>query len=107
MKTATVKEIQAELEQLPQAGLVTLCLRLAKFKKENKELLTYLLFESFDEDAYLITVKNYIDEQFEPRLIMPISLSYDHRLIDGADAARFMKWLKEAIENPFFLMLEG
>jgi pyruvate dehydrogenase E2 component (dihydrolipoamide acetyltransferase) len=45
--------------------------------------------------------------QFEPRLIMPISLSYDHRLIDGADAARFMKWVKEAIENPFLLMLEG
>jgi pyruvate dehydrogenase E2 component (dihydrolipoamide acetyltransferase) len=49
----------------------------------------------------------YIDEKFEPRLMMPFSLSYDHRLIDGADAARFMKWVKEAIENPFLLMLEG
>ncbi len=44
---------------------------------------------------------------FIPRLIMPLSLSYDHRLIDGADAAKFMKWLKEAIENPFLIMLEG
>lgn len=44
---------------------------------------------------------------FEPKLIMPLSLSYDHRLIDGADAARFMKWVKEAIENPFLILLEG
>mgnify|MGYP001602025496 CR=1 FL=1 len=49
----------------------------------------------------------YIEEKFEPRLMMPLSLSYDHRIIDGADAARFMKWLKEALENPFLLILEG
>ncbi len=49
----------------------------------------------------------YIEEHFVPRLMMPLSLSYDHRLIDGADAARFMKWLKEAIENPFVLLLDG
>lgn len=49
----------------------------------------------------------YINGVFEPKLIMPLSLSYDHRVIDGADAARFMKWLKEAIENPFLLILEG
>jgi len=47
------------------------------------------------------------DEGFEPRLIMPLSLSYDHRLIDGADAARFMRWVAEAIEQPFLLSLEG
>lgn len=64
MKAATVKDIQVELEQLPQAKLVGLCLRLAKFKKENKELLTYLLFESFDEDAYVANVKKYVEEQF-------------------------------------------
>lgn len=49
----------------------------------------------------------YHEGHFEPRLIMPFSLSYDHRLIDGADAARFLKWVREAIENPFLLMLEG
>ena len=65
MKTATVKDIQAELEQLAQPGLVSLCLRLTKFKKENKELLTYLLFESFDEDAYIVNVKKFMDQQFE------------------------------------------
>ena len=45
--------------------------------------------------------------EFRPRLIMPISLTYDHRLIDGAAAARFTRWLCEAIEEPFLLMLEG
>lgn len=43
--------------------------------------------------------------QFVPRLLMPLSLSYDHRVIDGADAARFMAWLKEALENPWALFL--
>jgi pyruvate dehydrogenase E2 component (dihydrolipoamide acetyltransferase) len=47
------------------------------------------------------------DGGFEPRLIMPLSLSYDHRLIDGADAARFARWVAQAIEQPFLLSLEG
>ena len=64
MKTASVKEIQSELEGLNQPELMALCLRLAKFKKENKELLTYLLFESFDEEAYIVNLKHYMDEQF-------------------------------------------
>ena len=64
MKASTVKEIQLELEQSTQPELVALCLRLAKFKKENKELLTYLLFESFDQEAYLRSVKDQMDQQF-------------------------------------------
>ena len=48
-----------------------------------------------------------IDDKFEPRLMMPFSLSFDHRLIDGADGARFLRWLCEAVENPFLLALEG
>ncbi len=64
MKTASVKDIQAELEQLAQPRLMALCLRLVKFKKENKELLTYLLFESFDEDAYVANVNFFMEEQF-------------------------------------------
>jgi pyruvate dehydrogenase E2 component (dihydrolipoamide acetyltransferase) len=44
---------------------------------------------------------------FEPRLMLPLSLSYDHRIIDGADAARFLRWLAEAFEQPFLLSLEG
>ncbi len=45
--------------------------------------------------------------QFVPRLILPLSLSYDHRLIDGADAARFLRWICEALEEPLILALEG
>ena len=45
--------------------------------------------------------------QFEPRLMLPLSLSYDHRVIDGADGMRFMKWLVDAIEQPFLLSLIG
>jgi pyruvate dehydrogenase E2 component (dihydrolipoamide acetyltransferase) len=49
----------------------------------------------------------FIDGKFEPRVMMPLSLSYDHRLIDGADAARFVRWVAEAMEQPFILALEG
>ncbi|MBF8303056.1 MAG: Pyruvate dehydrogenase component, partial [Candidatus Dadabacteria bacterium] len=45
--------------------------------------------------------------QFQPRLMMPLSLSYDHRVIDGADAIRFLRWIVEALEQPFKLLLEG
>ncbi|HTM03927.1 MAG TPA: 2-oxo acid dehydrogenase subunit E2 [Vicinamibacterales bacterium] len=44
---------------------------------------------------------------FEPRLMLPLSLSYDHRVIDGADGMRFLKWVVEAIEQPFLLSLIG
>lgn len=49
----------------------------------------------------------WIDDSFEPRLILPLSLSYDHRLIDGAMAARFLRWLSEALEEPLLLSLDG
>ncbi len=39
--------------------------------------------------------------------MLPLSLSYDHRVIDGADAARFLRWVSEAIENPMKLLVEG
>jgi pyruvate dehydrogenase E2 component (dihydrolipoamide acetyltransferase) len=44
---------------------------------------------------------------FEPRLMLPLSLSYDHRLIDGADAMRFLRWVADALEQPFLLSLHG
>jgi pyruvate dehydrogenase E2 component (dihydrolipoamide acetyltransferase) len=47
------------------------------------------------------------DGQFIPRQMLPLSLSYDHRLIDGADAIRFLRWVVEAIEQPFLLSLIG
>lgn len=49
----------------------------------------------------------WIDGEFEPRLMMPLSLSYDHRVIDGADGIRFLRWVSEAFEQPFLLSLEG
>ncbi|MBI3048868.1 MAG: 2-oxo acid dehydrogenase subunit E2 [Acidobacteria bacterium] len=47
------------------------------------------------------------NEKFEPRQLLPLSLSYDHRVIDGADAMRFLRWVVEAIEQPFLLSLLG
>ncbi|HYH00974.1 MAG TPA: dihydrolipoyllysine-residue acetyltransferase [Terriglobales bacterium] len=46
-------------------------------------------------------------KSFEPRLMLPVSLSYDHRLIDGADAVRFLRWIVEALEQPFLLSVQG
>ena len=46
-------------------------------------------------------------EDFEPRRMLPLSLSYDHRLVDGAEAARFLSWLRQALEQPLLLALEG
>ncbi len=65
MKTATVKELKTELAHRSTQELIELCLRLSRFKKENKELLTYLLFESTHEEGYIESVKNEVDEQFE------------------------------------------
>jgi len=64
MKAATINELKKELQEVPPAQLVELCLRLAKFKKENKELLNYLLFESHDLQAYIEAVKEEMDEAF-------------------------------------------
>jgi pyruvate dehydrogenase E2 component (dihydrolipoamide acetyltransferase) len=49
----------------------------------------------------------YQESAFVPRLILPLSVSYDHRLIDGADAARFLRWIAEALEEPLKIALEG
>jgi pyruvate dehydrogenase E2 component (dihydrolipoamide acetyltransferase) len=49
----------------------------------------------------------YRDGAFTPRLVLPLSLSYDHRLIDGAAAARFLRWVCDALEHPILLSLEG
>jgi pyruvate dehydrogenase E2 component (dihydrolipoamide acetyltransferase) len=46
------------------------------------------------------------EKEFVPRLVMPLSLSYDHRLVDGADGARFLHWIARALEMPAFMMLE-
>jgi hypothetical protein len=64
MKTASVNELKQELLNTPQKELAELCLRLSKFKKENKELLTFLLFESHDVQNYIESIKIMMDEEF-------------------------------------------
>jgi hypothetical protein len=64
MKAASLNELKKELDELEAPQLKALCLRLAKFKKDNKELLTYLLFEEHDEQAYIENEKHEITEQF-------------------------------------------
>ena len=49
----------------------------------------------------------YINGKFEPRMMLPLSLSYDHRVIDGADGIRFLRWIIDAIENPMKFVIEG
>ncbi|MFM9909880.1 MAG: hypothetical protein ACKVOW_11050 [Chitinophagaceae bacterium] len=64
MKTASIHELKQELLVIKPVELLNLCLRLSKFKKENKELLTYLLFEANNENGYVAGVKQEIDELF-------------------------------------------
>jgi len=71
MKAVSLKELKDELTNYTPAELRELCLRLARFKKENKELLAYLLFESSEEALYIVNIKKEVDEQFQ--LINPKS----------------------------------
>ncbi|MDZ4714212.1 MAG: hypothetical protein SH819_01975 [Cytophagales bacterium] len=64
MKSASLSEIKKALEPLGAEQVAALCLRLAKYKVENKEMLTYLLFEAGDEQSYLAAVKQDIIDQF-------------------------------------------
>ena len=65
MKASTIKEIKNALESNSHAELLQLSMRLIKFKKENKELATYLLFESSNETGYIIQVKDTLDLLFQ------------------------------------------
>ncbi len=65
MKSASLSELKKELSGLSPQRLTELCLQLAKYKKDNKELLTYLLYESENEEAYVQSIKNEMDELFE------------------------------------------
>ena len=64
MQTTSLSGLKKELLSLPQEQLVELCARLAKYKKENKELLHYLLFESIDEELYKDGIKSEVEELF-------------------------------------------
>ncbi len=64
MYIASISEIKQELKTLSPTQIHEICLRLAKYKKENKELLSYILFESYNEQLFIEKVKEEIDEQF-------------------------------------------
>lgn len=64
MKVASIKELKDELKHRSKEDLLLYVLQLSKFKKENKELLTYLLFESTNEEEYIIKIKDEVLEQF-------------------------------------------
>ena len=64
MKTSSISDIQKELKTLDKQQTIELCMRLAKYKKENKELLTYLLFDSVDENRFIANIKVEIDDLF-------------------------------------------
>ena len=65
MITASLNEIKKELAELDSKTVRDMCIRLAKFKKENKELLTYLLFEAHDEPGYVSAIKAEMDTMFQ------------------------------------------
>jgi len=65
MRTIPLSTLKKELALRSTKELADICIRLAKYKKENKELLTYILFDSLDEAAYIIEAKKEIDEIFE------------------------------------------
>ena len=94
MKAASVVEIRKTLEHLDKDHLKQLCLRLARFKLENKELLTYLLFEADDELSYVQSIKNQLDGLFETRvenIMTPFS-----RVITVMSTATIMDSLENA-----------
>lgn len=64
MKASTISTLKKELLTIPAGDVVEICLRLAKYKKENKELLSYLLFDANNELEYISNVKKEMDQQF-------------------------------------------
>ena len=64
MKPATISHLKQELKNRSHEEMLEICLRLGRFKKENKELLSYLLFEVHDEQAFIESIKLEIDQQF-------------------------------------------
>ncbi|WP_026838791.1 hypothetical protein [Gillisia sp. JM1] len=64
MKVASIKELKDELGHRSKEDLLDYCLHLSKFKKENKELLTYVLFDSIDEEEFIAQIKQEVEIQF-------------------------------------------
>lgn len=104
MKAASLKEIKTELESLPQAELLRLALRLTKFKKENKELLTYLLFEASDEQSYVRSVNEMLDELFLEVNTKSIYIAKKNLRKIVRMAARYIKYSDSETTEPDILI---
>jgi hypothetical protein len=104
MKTASVKEIKTELENTPSDVLLDLCMRLTKFKKENKELLTYLLFEQGNEQSYVASINSLLDELFET--VNKTQLYFAKKTIRKIirTANRYIKYSSEKTTEPDVLL---
>jgi len=114
MKSTTLNELKKEIQELPPKELVELCIALAKYKKDNKEYLGYLLFESHDKPAFTKEIKTDIDAHFEElktqtnlyyvkkslRKILRILNKYSKYLNDKANSAElyiyFLTKLKDS-----------
>ncbi len=90
MKAVTVTVLKKELQEHSHQDLMEICLKLAKFKKENKELLTYLLFDSHDEDAYIRSVQEETDEAFS-------KLNHDSLYYVKKSVRKILRMLKKYI----------
>lgn len=92
MKAYSIKLIKDEIVHLSQPELVKLCLLLAKSKKENKEYLSYLLFESEDEQRYVVSLKESLLQQFEEVNVKSVYLTKKSLRKIIRTAARFLKY---------------
>ena len=106
MKAASVKELKAALDNLPETELASLCLRLIKFKKENKELATYVLFDEGNETSYVASVTGALDALFAD--VHPTNPFYAKKTLRKIvrSAARYSKYSNEpttAVEVLLFL----
>ncbi|MFK7747888.1 MAG: hypothetical protein AB8B65_05840 [Kordia sp.] len=90
MKAVTVSVLKKELKEHSQEELIEICLKLAKFKKENKELLTYVLFDAHDEDEYIREIKEETDEAFS-------KLNHDSLYYVKKSVRKILRMLKKYI----------
>lgn len=90
MKPVNVSGLKQELKNIPQKELVDICLKLAKFKKENKELLTYILFDSDNEELYIKEIKEEVDVAFS-------EFNYDSLYYVKKGARKMLRALKKYI----------
>jgi len=65
MKSESISTLKKEVQSLPPELIVQYCIRMAKYKSENKELLNYLIFQAFDQQSFIEDVKEEIDQQFK------------------------------------------